>query len=163
MIYVLAAAMLAAVPSEGPSRPAWATVTRATANGSERVGLEFGTLGTPSEGSDRLAYYARRTLARYDSPPTEIEWADSVTCPALTQVLAELRDVPPPRIDVPGFPGQPGGATEAITLDGVTYRLAYSELLSFSASADSPLSRWTEAALQRLESCWRSEVPSDVG
>jgi hypothetical protein len=163
MIHILVAALLAASPPQGPSRPVWATITRAPANGSEQVSLEFGTLGAVSQAPYRLAYYARRTVARRNSATEEIAWADSRSCPALTEVLADLRDVPVPGIDVPGFAGQPGGTDESITLDGVTYRFALSERLAFSTNVGSPLSRWTEASLQRLEPCWRAEVPRDVG
>ena len=162
MWFFVAAALVAAPPS-GPSREPWAIVLKAPANHSERVTLEFGTLGVASRRPERLAYYARRTVTRFAADITEIRWADSLSCPTLTTVLADLRHVPMPRIDVPGFPSQPGGTDESIAIDGVTYRLELFGTFRFETNVGSALSRWTDGALQRLEPCWRAEAPRDVG
>ena len=165
MPLTLLAALLAAAPSEAPSRPAWAIVTRAPANASSgNVRLEFGTLGAARAAppaSARLAYFVLRTAG--DGASRKVSWADSRTCRALTPILAELREIPTPRIDLPGFPSRPGGTDEAIVLDGITYRLRLFDDLQFSGNIGSPLARWTETALKRLEPCWAAKAPRDVG
>jgi hypothetical protein len=48
-------------------------------------------------------------------------------------------------------------------LDGITYRLRLFDDLQFSGNVGSPLGRWTEAALKRLDRCWAAAAPKDVG
>jgi hypothetical protein len=162
MWFLLAIASISAA-AEGPAREPWAVVLRAPSNHRERVTLEFGTLGLASRRPDRLAYYVRRTMDRLASRSTEIRWADSVSCPAVTEVLAGLRDVQTPRIDVPGFPGRPGGLDETLAIDGTMYRLDMRGRLGFATNEGSALARWTDNALARLEPCWRVEAPHDRG
>jgi hypothetical protein len=148
--------------SAGPTRPPWATITKTPALTRDQVTLEFGTLGATSRQPYRLAYYARRTGRRSQAASPEVRWADSRSCPVLAELLSNLRDVPTPRIDVPGFPARPGGTSEAIVLDGISYRLSVAEGLSFSGNIGSPLERWTEQALRRLARCWRAAAPRDI-
>ncbi len=161
MSWLFLAALFAASPA-APSRPTWAIVTRAPALASERVSLEFGTLGVAQRSPYALAYYARRTVSGGGGRPPEVRWADSLACPALNRALADLHQLPVPRIDIPGFPAQPGGTSEAVVVDGITYTLTLSEGLRFSANVDSALSRWTEQTLERLKPCWRAQAPKDV-
>ena len=156
------AALLLLAADLSPSRPVWAVFERTPTMTRETLRLELGTLGASSRHPYRLAYYARRTVTRAGGP-VEVRWADSRSCPAMVDAVGALRDLPMPRIDVPGFPVQPGGVDETIVLDGIIYRFALPDRLAFSANVGSPLARWTEGALTALQDCWRSEAPAEVG
>ena len=158
MTILLLLSLLAATDAEMPPGIIWATVTRTPSATTERLSLDFGTLGVVRHQPGQLVYFARWTATRHPDF-REVRWADSQSCPALTGILSGLRDLPTPRIDVPGFPGLPGGIDEGLAFDGVDYRLNLSDRLSYSMNTNSALSRWTDDAVRRLEPCWRAEVP----
>ena len=147
-----------------PSRRPWATVTRAPSNTHDVTTLDFGTLG-PARNATRInavAYYARLTYKPLRGAP-QVRWTDSISCPALQASLARLRNVPPPKIDVPGYPAQKGGFWENVILDGTGYSLDMAPHLRFSTNDESSaLFKWTEEALRDLKSCWHDEPPADT-
>jgi len=150
--------LLATSGAETPPGIVWATVTRASAATTERLALDFGTLGVARGRPGQLVYFVRRTTTLYPDV-RQVRWTDSINCPAMIAVLSDLRDLPTPRLDVPGFPAQPGGLDETIAVDRVSYRLNFSDRLSYSTNVGSPLARWTDDAVRRLEPCWRAEAP----
>ena len=152
MFRALLVTLIAQPEAEVLRSPIWATIEKVPTASRRRVKLEFGTLGPLERNSNRLAYYARQTV-REDGAPDQTRWADSLNCPALTAAIAELRDLPTPRIDIPGFPPQSGGIKEGLAFDGINYSLSMWGRLSFSMNTDSALSRWIERTLARLQSC----------
>jgi hypothetical protein len=126
--------------------------------------LDFGTLGPAPHGNriDAVVYYAKRTYRPLRGTP-QVRWTDSVSCPALQNALRDLRDVPPPKIDVPGYPAQKGGFWENIIVDGTAYSLDMAPHLTFSTNDENaPLPKWTEKTLRGLEPCWREQAPADT-
>jgi hypothetical protein len=150
----------AAASGTEPSRPSWVSVTKEPAAVRESTTWAFGTLGVVRNKPFKLAYYSKRTIQRRDQLP-RVQWADSISCPALTTALGRLRELSPPRIDVPGFPPTEGGDAANVVIDGVSYTLKL-DRLSFSTNVGSELAGWTETTLHALEPCWRAEAPSDV-
>jgi len=157
---ILSANSVAAEPTRRP----WATVTKAPNNNRYVTTLDFGTLG-PARNSNRIdgvVYYAKRTYKPLTGAP-QVQWTDSVSCPALQTALGGLRSVPPPKIDVPGYPSQKGGFWENVTLDGTGYGLDMAPHLTFSTNDEnSALPKWTERTLRDLDSCWHDEAPADT-
>ena len=160
LVFLVSLGLAAPAAAPAPSRPPWASIEKASSGRSVR--LELGTLGAASQTPYRLAYFVRQTSTVMAGTP-ELRWADSLSCPALASLIQRLRDAPTPRIDVPGFPVQPGGLDEMLQLDGNRYALTFPGRLSFSAGEAPALGRWVEAALGELEPCWREAPPGDVG
>ena len=160
MLAGVAFLLSAAASGVQPVRQPWATITREPARAREKTTLAFGTLGVARNDPFQLAYYSKRTIQRPEESP-QVQWADSISCPALRTALERLGGLSPPPVNVPGFPSAKGTSAENVIIGGIIYTLRL-DRLSFSTNIDSGLAEWTEKTLRALEPCWRKEAPADV-
>jgi hypothetical protein len=108
---------------------------------------------------------ARRVRARGAEPAT-IDWTTAKACAALPSAIAELEDLPPPRIDAPGLAREPRGG--GVISDGASYFL-WSSLASYSGGAlaelevrtvdGTPVADWIDRTLAKVEACWAPAAP----
>jgi len=111
-------------------------------------------------------------LAKHEINTTDVVWASSQTCADLEAVVAEMEDVMPPSLNVPGV-----GKHERfpkMVADGVIYTLSArwprwedhehtnGYHISFSANVGNPLGTWSEALRTTASSCW-SSIPPEAG
>ena len=111
----------------------------------------------------------RRTTA--EGPPLGVQkssWADSRTCPAVTDSMNKLNDVEFPVFATPNSLERlrkrgPDSGELTVVSDPNIYELEYSGFYhlrgahataSILAYDDSPLAQWVNDTLKRLESCW---------
>ena len=108
---------------------------------------------------------ARRVETR-DGADAAVTWAAAGSCPALTAAVADLEELPAPRIEVPGLGTRPPPAAAA---NADSY-LLWAEDARFAASpypvqievrgeGGSPMAAWVDASLSRLASCWSPARP----
>ena len=152
MPLLILGAMLALPPSEMPTDPAWATVTKAPAFRWEGIKLEFGNLPDHVAGSNAASFYVRRTATPIGE--ARVSWADSLTCPELTGVVAGL-------LAMPG-PAAHKGRSSSTESAGKRYKLARPLQRTLFGDAESKLGLWTDQSLQRLEDCWRTMPPESM-
>lgn len=152
---LLAMAMQASAPAADPfGARSWARIER---SGSRSVTIEV-TIGDYDERTRRYDQILRLTSSGPDEPPVT-RWASNRTCPAAAAILS-FADLPLPT---------PSGADAQvdIVLDGVSYAVTLplrygrqpSGRATFSSNFGTPLARWVDAALAKLEPCWSTQQP----
>lgn len=88
---------------------------------------------------------------------TQVQWADSATCPAIRPVMEAMVGITMPRPAPHGVPGE----QTIIVLDGATYRLNVPSSdpageMTISSSAGSSLAAWVDRSLEALAPCWKA-------
>jgi len=101
-----------------------------------------------------------------EGPPA---WADSRTCPALTESMNRLGDVEQPIFATPANLDHlrkkgPGAGTPSVVSDPNVFELDYRAFFDKSGAAqanisviaydDSPLAAWMHETLKNVDSCW---------
>jgi len=158
---------------DGGRRPFAGLTWMHTLNGSWSANA-FYVLTEPasSSGARRVAgarYYVVLRDTGGPTAPTTEQWADSRTCPGVTDMLLAMEGLPPVRPDAPGL-GQEGDFV--LTADGIHHlfwtRSARSGpddtrvQLEISGNVDSPVALWWEKASEGLETCWSSTPPAGL-
>lgn len=139
-----------------------------------------GAFGSPSEVLGIYVYWdapygqanRRRgiAVAKHERNTSEVLWASSQSCAGLETTVAQMEDITPPLLNVPGV----GDHEEMPKMvhDGVTYTLwslwprwqdrEYTNgyHMSFSANVGNPLGTWAEDLRSTLTSCWSGEAPA---
>jgi hypothetical protein len=98
--------------------------------------------------------------------PAGTQWADSRTCPGVTDMLVATEALPPVRIDAPGL-GEEWDFT--LTADGVHHvfwtssaRSGFDDTtvsLEIGGNVHSPIALWWKKAEEGLKTCWASTPP----
>lgn len=112
-------------------------------------------IGQAAVGRGAQEYFLVRYFTEDYGVPPKVTWADSRTCPAVEEVLRDLRDIPLERVKIPELktleflpprgPG-PDGVTEVLWL-----RAESSTVL---IEGFSEATAWRERTIQRLAPCW---------
>lgn len=152
MLFLTALAAAAALPVE--LGPAWAEFTSDPQLMSIDTRVEIGTRGYDNDRRQQH-FWVRRTVTI--EGVSKVTWTDSRSCPAVWEVLAEMRDLPVPRYVPVGISDGP-----PIYLDGTLYTLrTYSDEgeIAVETNEGTPLAAWVNASLDVLEECWGPTVP----
>lgn len=159
MLLLFVALQTASPAPDALPRGTWARISRSVALRRDAVSVDFRT--SYDRTARRQDYTLRRTLARGAGEPVT-SWASSRTCPAMSEV-ASFADLPMPK------PQTPSDAT-VIVLDGVGYRVTVpvgygdeiGDALTLRSNGGTPLAKWVDAALAKLEGCWSAKAPPEA-
>jgi len=115
-------------------------------------------IGLDSPGAKTQAY--RLQLTHRTPQVTRIAVTDSLSCPAVRQVVASMRDLEMPH----PAPVIPGESIRIWVMDGTQYTLhapsTYQNgAMTIDSNGGSPLARWVDGALKALEPCWSPAEP----
>lgn len=135
------------------------TFTRSPSFSKYSVRVEVGTLAV---GAQRSSFWFKRVIRRVDGAE-EVWWTDTVRCPKAREVLRTATQLERPRIGVIGLEDN----WLTVTGDGVGYTLkaeaGYPNRslydIEFRSNSNTPLARWVDESLDRLEPCWSRRLP----
>lgn len=151
--------IFAQAPVQDPLPGQWAQFSRAAAFNRLREAVDI-TSGEQQSGAPaayRLRFTRQVPTNHGRDYKTQVQWADSASCPAIRPVMAAMVDITMPHPAPYGVPGQ----EMAIVLDGPTYRLTVPSSdaggeMAISSSSGSPLAAWVDHPLEVLAPCWKA-------
>jgi hypothetical protein len=159
MLLLFVALQAVSLPPDALPRGTWARISRSVALRRDAVSVDFRT--SYDKAARRQDYILRRTLTRGAGEPVT-SWASSRTCAAMSDVVS-FADLPMPK------PQTPSDAA-VIVLDGVGYHVtvpvSYSDDMgsatTLRSNGGTPLAKWVDGALAKLEGCWSTEAPPEA-
>ena len=154
--------LLALALQVAPALPhPWGRFSRSPALAGTTEVVEIETDGA---GDDGLRFTLRLVRRRLQAPD-EVRWTTSEACPAVRAVLAAAAALPAPTLAPPGFGHDP----TVLILDGMGYAVQMpaavgtgTGTVTITSNIGTPLARWVDNALARLQPCWSATVPARI-
>ena len=110
-------------------------------------------------GAAQFRYILKLTTTRIRGKPV-VQWADSMTCPTISPIIANMAKFSMPTPAPEGVPG----VSQDIVLDGANYELSAPSTdvqggMTITSNYGSPMSLWMENAFKGLAHCWSASPP----
>lgn len=151
--------MMADVSAPAPLPQQWGRFSRAVwaSRVRETVDVATGELGKNKPFAYRLRLTRQVPSHHGRARETQVQWADSASCPAIRPVMESMVHIAMPQPAPPGVPGE----QTSIVLDGAVYTLNAPSSdeageMTISSSRGSALATWVDRSLDVLAPCWKA-------
>jgi hypothetical protein len=112
-----------------------------------------------AERGDSTAYrYRLRLIRKTLNGVPQVQYADSVKCPAIQNVITSMKSL---KMPAPAPYGSWDGRLRIRVHDGIGYSLSAPSSdsngqMTISSNMGSPLAAWVDTSLKKLEPCWKA-------
>jgi len=151
--------MMADVPAQAPLPRQWGQFSRARSLNRVKETVDIASGDSPRGGPFAYRLRLTRQVPTHHGRDraTQVQWADSATCPAIRPAMAAMVGITMPRPAPNGVPGE----QTTIVLDGAIYTLNVPSSdpageMTITANIGSSLAAWVDQSLEALAPCWRA-------